>query len=610
MGINKKRVPGLKQSQVIIYFVIFIMFTSLGLLFFRDLSKMRSEIEKYNNISITFSTDLLRLKNELGYGGFIHNFKNYVLRGQIKYYDRVLRNYDDLIFYLDNLDNSFGMTDEDRENISVIRTTVNDYRSAANLIKPLVEEGRSIAYIDNMVKIDDTPAMDALKNLDAGYKDFIDNNSKLISSRIKTTLFIFAVLVTISSIIFVIVLTLIFRRLIKQIENINKITEMMVKGDLSREITIIPNDAIGDMAENFNLAIASLKNIIGGVVTTSIEGQKLNDTLSGRITQIEISSGEMSNNLDGMHEKIVEENNQIVEASSALEEISANTSSLSKQIAMQAESVSTTSAAVEEMAASILNVSRVADARQNVTESLITMTKEGSEKIEEANVIVQEAVKNMGAMQEMLEVINNISSQTNLLSMNAAIEAAHAGDAGKGFAVVADEIRKLAESTSENAREISESLTGLINRINETANVTKESGDSFKKIEDEVRNFVQAFAEISASTKELSEGSKEIQDSTLSLLDITSNIKTGSEEMTLGANDINIALLRIKEASDNNTASMAVSREQIEEIHKAMTDVAVLSSTNTENMNTLFEEVSVFTLEDIRETEELGVKEV
>ncbi len=610
MGINKKRVPGLKQSQVIIYFVIFIMFTSLGLLFFRDLSKMRSEIEKYNNISITFSTDLLRLKNELGYGGFIHNFKNYVLRGQIKYYDRVLRNYDDLIFYLDNLDNSFGMTDEDRENISVIRTTVNDYRSAADLIKPLVEEGRSIAYIDNMVKIDDTPAMDALKNLDAGYKDFIDNNSKLISSRIKTTLFIFAVLVTISSIIFVIVLTLIFRRLIKQIENINKITEMMVKGDLSREITIIPNDAIGDMAENFNLAIASLKNIIGGVVTTSIEGQKLNDTLSGRITQIEISSGEMSNNLDGMHEKIVEENNQIVEASSALEEISANTSSLSKQIAMQAESVSTTSAAVEEMAASILNVSRVADARQNVTESLITMTKEGSEKIEEANVIVQEAVKNMGAMQEMLEVINNISSQTNLLSMNAAIEAAHAGDAGKGFAVVADEIRKLAESTSENAREISDSLTGLINRINETANVTKESGDSFKKIEDEVRNFVQAFAEISASTKELSEGSKEIQDSTLSLLDITSNIKTGSEEMTLGANDINIALLRIKEASDNNTASMAVSREQIEEIHKAMTDVAVLSSTNTENMNTLLEEVSVFTLEDVRETEELGVKEV
>ncbi|MEA1911219.1 MAG: methyl-accepting chemotaxis protein, partial [Spirochaetota bacterium] len=243
------------------------------------------------------------------------------------------------------------------------------------------------------------------------------------------------------------------------------------------------------------------------------------------------------------------------------------------------------------------------------------MTKDGSEKIEEANSIVQNAVKNMGTMQEMLEVINNITSQTNLLSMNAAIEAAHAGDAGKGFAVVADEIGKLAESTAENAHDISESLTVLINRINQTESVTKESGDSFRNIEAEVRNFVQAFAEISASTKELSEGSKEIQDSTISLLDITSNIKTGAEEMTLGANDINIALLRIKDVSDNNTSGMATSKEQINEIHKAMSDIAVLSATNTENMDILLEEVSVFKLEgnetgnsDI--SEELGVRTV
>ena len=610
MGVNKKRVPGLKQAQAIIYLSLIVIIGLMSYGLYSNLHGMAELISENEKLSTDFTSGVLHLKSSFGYTGFIHNFKNYVLRGKPKYIDSIKHYYDEITTSINHLKSLSVITEDDRQLLVTIQEAADAYMDASLKIQPMVERGDSVKVIDGYVKIDDGPARDALEKLDSSYRAIIKKGSVQVSKKLSTTLYSFLGIITLAVILFTGILIFVFHRMNNHVKAIGRVSKNMANGDLSQSITVIPNDAIGDMVENFNLAIASLKNIIGGVVTTSIEGQKLNDTLSGRIKQIEISSGEMSNNLDGMHEKIVEENNQIVEASSALEEISANTSSLSKQIAMQAESVSTTSAAVEEMAASILNVARVADARQNVTESLITMTKEGSDKIEEANVIVQEAVKNMGTMQEMLEVINNISSQTNLLSMNAAIEAAHAGDAGKGFAVVADEIRKLAESTSENAREISDSLSGLIDRINQTANVTKESGDSFKKIEKEVQKFVQAFAEISASTKELSEGSKEIQDSTISLLDITSNIKTGSEEMTIGANDINIALLRIKDASDNNTSSMAVSREQIEEIHKAMTDVAVLSATNTENMGILLEEVSVFTLEDGEKKEELGVKEV
>ncbi len=609
---KKKRVPGLKQAQTIIYFALIIVIVSMGYGLYYNLDGMSDMIVENEQVSTDFTTAVLHLKGSFGYTGFIHNFKNYVLRGTPKYIDSIKHYYDEITMSIDHLKHSTVITEGDLKFLEVIQGTADEYMNASLMIQPMVERGESVTSIDKVVKISDGPAKEALESLDLRYIEIIENGSNRVSKKLSTTLYAFLVIIIVAVIIFIILLIYIFRRLDVQVKTIGRVSRDMAEGDLSKEITLIPNDAIGDMAENFNLAIFSLKKIIGGVVTTTNEGRDLNDTLSGRITQIEISSGEMSNNLEGMHDKIKEENNQIIEASSALEEISANTSSLSKQISMQAESVSTTSAAVEQMAASILNVARVADSRQNVTESLIKMTKEGSEKIEEANVIVQEAVKNMGAMQEMLEVINNITSQTNLLSMNAAIEAAHAGDAGKGFAVVADEIRKLADSTAENAHEISDSLTVLINRINQTASVTKESGDSFRKIEVEVRNFVQAFAEISASTKELSEGSKEIQDSTISLLDITSNIKTGAEEMTLGANDINIALLRIKDASDNNTSGMATSREQISEIHKAMSDIAALSATNTENMNTLLEEVSVFKLDDNGSVnssiqEELGV---
>ena len=608
MGNNKKkRVPGLKQAQTIIYFALIIVIGSMGYGLYYNLDGMSNIIVENDQVSTDFTTAVLHLKGAFGYTGFIHNFKNYVLRGTPKYLDSIKEYYDEITMSIDHLKHSTVVTEEDLKFLDVIQGTADEYMNASLMIQPMVEIGEPVTVIDKVVKISDGPAKEALGSLDLRYKEIIAHGSEKVSKKLSTTLYSFLAIIIVSVIIFIVLLIYVFHRLDVQVKAIGLVSRDMAEGDLSKEITIIPNDAIGDMAENFNLAISSLKKIIGGVLSTTNEGRSLNDTLSGRITQIEISSGEMSNNLDGIHEKIQEENNQIVEASSALEEISANTSSLSKQITMQSESVSTTSAAVEQMAASILNVARVADSRQSVTENLIKITREGNEKIDEANVIVQEAVKNMGAMQEMLEVINNITSQTNLLSMNAAIEAAHAGDAGKGFAVVADEIRKLAESTAENAHDISDSLTGLINRINQTANVTKESGDSFRKIEVEVRNFVQAFAEISASTTELSEGSKEIQDSTISLLDITSNIKTGAEEMTLGANDINIALLRIKEASDKNTSSMAISREQIGEIHKAMSDIAVLSATNTENMNTLMEEVSVFTLDETA-NEELGVR--
>lgn len=594
---QKKRVPGLKQAQLIIYIALVATLGSMGYGLCSNLSGMNKMIIENDRVSSNFITSVLHLKSAYGYTGFIHNFKNYVLRGSSKYLDSVKNDYDEISMSIDQLKNSSVITKNDLEILAVIQKTADSYMNASLLIQPLVERGDSVESIDSVVKINDGPARAALDSLDLRYKEIIRTGSEQIAKKLTSTLYVFLFIIGFAIIFLMVIMIFLFNRLNVQVKAIGLISRNMAAGDLSKEITRIPNDAIGDMAENFNLAISSLKKTIGEVVITTNKGRVLNDTLSGRITQIEISSGEVSDNLTGMHEKVKEENKQIIEASSALEAISENTSSLSKQISLQAESVGTTSAAVEEMAASILNVARVADSRKNVTENLIKMTNEGSEKIEEANIIVQEAVRNMGSMQEMLEVINNITSQTNLLSMNAAIEAAHAGDAGKGFAVVADEIRKLAESTSENSKEISDSLSVLINRINQTATVTKESGDSFRKIEIEVRNFVQAFAEISASTKELSEGSKEIQDSTISLLEITSNIKTGAEEITLGANDINIALLRIKDASDNNTSGVAASREQISGIHKAMSDIAVLSATNTDNMNTLLEKVSVFTLE-------------
>lgn len=601
----KKRVPGLKQAQLIIYVTIVVLFSSLGFIFFQNLSGMRSDIEASNAASISFSADLLNLKNGLGYGGFIHNFKNYVLRGKPKYYDRVMKNYKELIQCLDHLDASSFLTTDDKKSVRIIRDTLEKYKESADMIKPLVEEGRSISYIDSVVKIDDTPAVNAFKELDTSYQNYIDTGSKEVRKKIRATLYTFAVLVGAASLIFLFILIFIFRRLVRQINNISKVTEIMVEGDLSKEITIIPNDAVGNMAENFNKAIESLKTIIIGVKETASQGREMNSTLNGMLNQAEESVGEIANMMETSLEHIVQQNNQISEASTALEEISANTSSLANQITRQADSVSQTSAAVEQIAASIQNVARVADSRMVLTGELIEITRLGNDKMDATNSVVQEAVTSIGAMQEMIEVINSITSQTNLLSMNAAIEAAHAGDAGKGFAVVADEIRKLAESTADNAREISDSLNTLIEKINHAASSTDESREIFYKIESGVNKFVSAFTEISESTKELSRGSSDIQNSTLALLDITTNIKTGSHEITLGSNDVNIAIMRIKEMAEVSEENLRQVKERLNAIHSAVSEIAIVGEKNKINMELLGEKVDFFTL---GEEEESGVK--
>jgi methyl-accepting chemotaxis protein len=210
---------------------------------------------------------------------------------------------------------------------------------------------------------------------------------------------------------------------------------------------------------------------------------------------------------------------------------------------------------------------------------------------------IQEIARESEGLLEINSVMENIASQTNLLSMNAAIEAAHAGEAGKGFAVVADEIRKLAESSSEQSKTIGTVLKKIKSSIDKITSSTDNVLKKFEAIDTSVSVVAEQEDNIRFSMEEQGEGSKQILQGISRVNEITRQVKNDSSQMLEGSKEV------IKESEDlekvtqdiaSNINEMASS---VHQINNTIIQVNEISTRNREGIHTLIREVSRFKVE-------------
>ena len=344
----------------------------------------------------------------------------------------------------------------------------------------------------------------------------------------------------------------------------------------------------GSLVETMMRTVERLETLFEDLRRGTGETEAVSRKLAGQVGETLAATAQISSQTASGRRRVEQLAQQVSDGAGAMEEILRGVESLSGRVQQQNDAVDQSASAIEEMSASIESVAQVAGSKRESAEELRSLTEAGSAKVATTERVIGEVTESVSGIHDMINVINSIAARTNLLAMNAAIEAAHAGEAGRGFAVVAEEIRNLAETTARNAGEISRTLTQLTASIDEAHEASGDTGQAFRSIEQGTQTVADAFAEISVSTRQLSAGTNEVVSATTSLRQLSTEILGSVEEMKIGAEDVTRVLSETRDASRDTTESMRSVTDAAADVNVVTNRISELSAENNDQISALF----------------------
>jgi len=435
-----------------------------------------------------------------------------------------------------------------------------------------------------------------LRSMDARYSELLHDENYMAIDFGNAFSFITLAAVIIAVIIAAALALLVSLNILRPIVNVTGTLKNISEGegDLTKRINSKANDEIGNMSRYFDMTLEKIKNLVVSIKREANLLSEIGITLSSNTSETAAAINQINANIQSVKSHMVNQSASVTQTTATMEQVTGNINKLNNHIENQSNHISQASAAIEEMVANIHSVTDTLEKNAGNVKTLKSTSEDGRTVLQDVATDIGTIARESEDLMEINVVIENIASQTNLLSMNAAIEAAHAGEAGKGFAVVADEIRKLAESSSNQSRTISTVLKRMKESMDKITGSTQKVLSKFEDIDSSVKTVAEHEENILIAMQEQGQGSKQVLQGIGLVIETTESVKTGSSEMLEGSKEVIVEGRNLEKVTEEITFGMNEMASGAEQINTAANEVNQISMKNRQSIEALVKEVSRF----------------